>query len=76
MTQTLQELIDRSFDIKVFFRIGSYELHHYEDGSFTDFRVQEVVDLPTLVRLAGGLELRFFVENGQLIVRLFEKDCY
>lgn len=76
MTQTLQELIDRSFDIKVFFRIGSYELHHYEDGSFADFRVQKVVDLPTLVRLAGGLELRFFVENGQLIVRLFEKDNY
>ena len=76
MTQTLQELIDRSYDIKVFFCIGSYELHHYEDGSFADFRVQKVVDLPTLVRLAGGLELKFFVENDQLIVRLFERDCY
>lgn len=74
MTQTLQELIDRSFDISVFFCIGSYELHRYEDGSFADFRVQKVVDLPTLVRLAGGLEMRFFVENGRLIVRLFERD--
>ena len=76
MTQTLQELIDRSYDIKIFFRIGSYELHHYEDGSFTVFRVQKVVDLKTLVRLAGDLELRFFVENEQLIVRLFERDSY
>ena len=76
MTQTLQELIDRSYDIKVFFCIGSYELHHYEDGSFSDFRVQKVVNLKNLVQLAGGLELKFFVENDQLIVRLFERDCY
>ena len=76
MTQTLQELIDRSYDIKVFFCIGSYELHHYEDGSFSDFRVQKIVNLKNLVQLAGGLELKFFVENDQLIVRLFERDCY
>lgn len=76
MTQTLQELIDRSYDIKVFFCLGSYELHQYDDGSFTDFKVQKIVDLPALIRLAGGLELKFFAENDRVIVRLFERDSY
>ena len=74
MTQTLQELIDRAYDIKIFFRSFSYEFHHYEDGSYADFKVQKVVDLPTLLRLAGGLQLKFFVADGQLVVRLFERD--
>ena len=76
MTQTLQELIERAYDIKVFFSIGSYELHHYDDGSFADFHVQKVVDLPTLIRLAGGLELKFFAGEDSMIVRLFERDGY
>lgn len=76
MTKTLSELIERAYDIKVIFNIGSYEMHQYEDGSFADFHVQKVVDLPTLQRLAGGLELKFFSGDGYLIVRLFERDCY
>lgn len=76
MTKTLSELIERAYDIKVFFSLGSYEMHQYEDGSFVDFHVQKVVDLPTLQRLAGGLELKFFSGDGYLIVRLFERDCY
>lgn len=76
MTKTFEELIERAYDIKVYFNIGSYVLHQYEDGSFVDFRVQKVVDLPTLIRLAGGLELKFFADGDRMIVRLFEKDCY
>lgn len=76
MTQTLQELIERAYDIKIFFSLGSYELHQYEDGSYADFHVQKVVDLPTLIRLAGGLELKFFAGGSQMIVRLFERDGY
>ena len=76
MTQTLQELIERSFDLKVFFQLSSYELHQYEDGSYCDFHVQKVVDLPGLVHLAGGLELKFFHDTNSMIVRLFERDCY
>ena len=75
MTQTLQELIERAYDIKVFFSVGSYELNHNDDGSYADFFVQKVVDLPTLIRLAGGLELKFFAGGAQMIVRLFERDC-
>lgn len=76
MTQTLTELIERAYDIKVYFSLGSYELNHYEDGSFVDFHVKKVVDLPTLQRLAGDLEIKFFAEEGNITVRLFERDCY
>lgn len=76
MTKTLEELIERSFDLKVFFQLSSYELHQYEDGSYCDFHVQKVVDLPGLVHLAGGLELKFFHDTNSMIVRLFERDCY
>lgn len=74
MTKTLQELIERSFDLKVYFQLSSYELHQYEDGSYSDFHVQKVIDLPGLVHLAGGLELKFFHDTTSMIVRLFERD--
>ena len=74
--ETLIELIERAYGIKVYFNLGSYEMHQYEDGSFADFHVQKVVDLPALQRLAGELELKFFAGDGYLIVRLFERDCY
>lgn len=74
MTKTLTELIERSYDLKVFFQISSYELHQYEDGSYSDFHVKKVVDLPTLINLAGGLELKFFHDTTSMIVRLFERE--
>lgn len=73
MTTTLAELIDRAYDIKVFFGLASYELNHYDDGSFADFRVIKVVDLPKLIELARGLELKFFREEHYIIVRLMER---
>lgn len=76
MTKSLQELIETAFNVEVFFQVGSYELHHYEDGSFADFRVRKVVDLPALIKIANGLELKFFGDDNAIIVRLFEKDCY
>jgi len=76
MTKTLSELIERAYDIKIYFCLSAYELHHYEDGSFVDFHVQKVVDLPTLQRLAGGLIIKFFSGDGFMIVRVFERDCY
>lgn len=73
MSKSFQELIERAYDIKVYFAVGSYELHHYEDGSFVDFHVKKVVDLGTLLQLAGGLELKFFADGNLMIVRLFER---
>lgn len=72
MSKSFQELLERAFDIKVLFMLSSYELHHYEDGSYVDFHVQKVVCLPTLIKLAGSLELKFFHGDGDMIVRLYE----
>lgn len=75
MTKTLEELIDRAFAIKCHFQLSSYELHQYDDGSFCDFHVQKVVDLPALFKLAGGLELKFFNGDNYMIVRLIEREA-
>lgn len=76
MTKSLEELIDTAYKVKVYFCVGSYELHQYEDGSYVDFHVLKVTDIKTLMKLAGDLELKFFAENGRMIVRLFERECY
>lgn len=72
MSKSFQELLERAQDIKLFFRVSSFEVHVYEDGSFVDFHVQRVVCLPKLLDLAGSLELKFFPANGYVIVRLIE----
>ena len=72
MSKSFQDLIESAFNIKVLFMLSSYELHHYEDGSYVDFHVQKVVCLPALIKLAGPLELKFFSGDGFMIVRLFE----
>lgn len=74
MTKTLEELIERSFDLKVYFQLSSYELHQYEDGSYCDFHVQKILDLPALLNLAGGLELKFIHDTNSIIVRLLERE--
>lgn len=76
MTKNLEELIDTAYKVKVHFNIGSYELNQYEDGSYVDFKVNRVVDLPALLKVTGDLEVLCFCDNGWLIVRLFERNSY
>lgn len=73
MTNTLAELIDKAYGIKVYFSVPSYELNHYEDGSFIDFHVTKIADVPLLLKLAGGLDLKIFGGEGKITVRLFER---
>lgn len=72
MTKSLQKLIEVAFDVKVYFSVGSYEMHHYEDGSYCDFHVRQILDLKTLLRLANGLEVRIYANGDSVIVRLYE----
>lgn len=72
MTKSLQKLIDVAFDVKVYFGVNFYELHHYEDGSYCEFRVRQVRDLKTLLRLSNGLEVGFFADGDFVVVRLYE----
>lgn len=74
MTKTLAELIDRSFKLKIFFQVSYYQLHQYEDGSYSDFHVDKVLDIPTLLKLAGGLNLKIIHDTDFIIVRLIERD--
>lgn len=72
MTKSLQKLIDVAFKVKVYFCCGSYEIHHYDDGSYCDFRVCQVNDLKTLLRISDGLQVRIHADSNCVIVRLYE----
>lgn len=74
MSKSFQELVEIAHDIKLFFKVTSYEIHQYEDGSYVDFHVQQVYGLPELVKLASSLELMIMSSNGYLIVRLYERN--
>jgi hypothetical protein len=76
MKQSLEELIVTANKVQTHFGVSSYEMNHYEDGSYIDFKVNRIVDLPALMEVAGELEVKCFCDNGWLIVRLFERDCY
>lgn len=74
MTKTLEELIERSNDLKCFLQITSFQLQNHKDGSYSDFHVQKVVDLPGLLETAGGLKLKIFADPSRMIVRLYERE--
>ena len=74
MTETFAELIDRANDIQVSLGDTSYQLNHHETGSYVEFRVTKIDNLPMLMGLAGGLKLKMFGEEGYILVRLFESD--
>lgn len=73
MTKSLSELIDVAFNIKVYLSVGSYEMNHYEEDSYVDFRTRCVKDPAALLRLANGLRLYIFADEGSVIVRLYER---
>lgn len=74
MSKQLEELIERSLDLKCFLQVSSFELYHYEYGSYSDFRVLKLVDVDGLMKLTGGLELKIFHDTTSMIVRLFERE--
>ena len=72
MRKSLEEMIETSFDVKCHLQVGSYELHHYDDGSYTDFKTPKINDLSTLLAITRGLEVRLFSQDGSIVVRVFE----
>lgn len=72
MRQSLIDLIEVAFDVKVYFGVSSYELHQYDDGSYVDFLVQKIPDVKRLLSLANGLDMRILHDERGIIVRLFE----
>jgi hypothetical protein len=73
MTKTLAELIERACDIQVNLGVFNYELNHYDDGSYVDFHADKIMNVPLLLELAGGLDLKMFPDEGFIRVRLYER---
>lgn len=73
MTKTLSELIDKAYKIKVAFKLSSYLLYQYEDGSYVEFRTPFVNDPELILKLAGGLRIQFLGGDPNLIIRMFER---
>lgn len=74
MTKTLSELIDNAYKIKVALSLSSYQFYHYEDGSYIDFKTTIVHDPALILRLAGGLKVKFMADDSDIVIRLFERD--
>ena len=72
MTDSFKILIEVAFDVKVFFNVASYTLYQYEDGSYVEFRVRKIKDLPKLIKLSQGLEIFLYESEGEIIVRVYE----
>lgn len=72
MTKSLEKLINVAFDLKLFFQVSSYTLFQYEDGSYVEFNVRKVKDLPKLLELCQGLEINFFSSELDILVRVEE----
>lgn len=72
MRKTLEQLIEVSFDVKCHLEIGSYELHHYDDGSFTDFHVSSIKNPKELNNVIGSLEYRIHQDERGIVIRVFE----
>lgn len=72
MSQSLVELIEVAFDVKVYFGVSSYELHQYDDGSYVEFHVQKVPDVKRLLSLVNDLDMVITYEERGIIIRLYE----
>lgn len=72
MSQSLVELIEVAFDVKVYFGVSSYELHQYDDGSYVEFHVQKVPDVERLLSLVNDLDMVITYDERGIIIRLYE----
>ena len=68
----MRKLIEISYDVKCHFMVSSYEVHHYDDGSYCDFKVGSVTNPKELNKIVGDLEYRILCIDEHLIVRIFE----
>ncbi len=72
MRKSLSTFIETCFDIKVHLSVSSYKLYDFEDGDYADFKVNKINDPKSLSRVVGNLDYKILVDNGFLIVRVYE----
>lgn len=73
MTNTLSCLVDAAINIKDFFKLYSFMIHHHKDGSFVEFKVDAINDFPKLLELCDGHNVRVFAQDNCISIMLYEK---
>lgn len=73
MRKSLEQLIEISQDVRTLLNVASFEIHIYEDGSYTEFHVQKVKDVAELVRVANGLHVSLYHDDHYIIVHVNEE---
>lgn len=66
------DLIERSYDLKINLQIGSYELHHYDDGSFSDFHVPKINNPKEINKIIGPLTYKILQDERGIVIRVYE----
>lgn len=74
MKKSLEELINVAINLKIFFGCSYFSLYVNDSVSYVDFQLIRVSKLPDVLDLACGLELKFFAEENEMIVRVFERE--
>ena len=72
MRDSMRQLLDICYDVKVLLCVGSFTVSYYEDGSFCDFEVKSIKNLQSLLKIVGGLEIYLFGRDDRLVIRIYE----
>lgn len=72
MEKSLAKLIEVADAIASLLDKHEYELHRYDDESYVDFHVFALRNLPALLEMAAGLELRILHEDNFIVLRILE----
>lgn len=72
MRKSLEEFIESCFRIKCLLKLSSYELHQYDDGSYSDFHVNEIKYPKEINKAIGSLMYRIFQDERGIVIRVFE----
>lgn len=68
------EMLDKALEIEKMLSLDKFEMHHYGDGSYCDFRiVSRVWFVPALCKIANPLEFAFLPGSEYMTLRLYER---
>lgn len=72
MRKSLEQLIEISTDVRYHLNVSSFVIYNYEDGGYTEFKVDKVPNAAELVRIANGLHVTIYHEDSYIAIRLYE----
>lgn len=72
MRKSLEEFIETCFHIKCLLQLSSYELHQYDDGSYSDFHLKEIKNPKHINSAIGKLDYRILMDDYGIVIRVYE----